>query len=375
MNNLHYPSLSIAPRDGDSPFVDAAAVDAWDAWFRWRDHGTLRDLTVDATWDRVATALASVEPAGSAVAWKRRFSDAFASWQLLLDERILATAGTEQTGWAGDGLVAVLNVAAFVRAPSTLQASFDQVAFEELAALAVRALDDAAELAASQAPVDSGFRIGIIGLADALALLGLAYDRADGRALAELAARSLAQGCHRGSSQLARERGAPAPCTEAWRLRAREQGVASEIIVEAERKGIRHRCLTAITSQPRLALFANNVADALDPFINASRPDHAAASDPQRVVPGRTHAIAPNHLPIYSPQGSALDCTASVAAQLALRAAMRNWLDEPIDYPLLVDGEPGEKQLALWAAMVAQIGLPQARWRQPDHRVRTTPLA
>jgi len=364
MNNLHYPSLSIAPRDGDSPFIDAAAVDVWDAWFRWRDQGALRDLTVDATWDRVATALASVESPGSAETWKRRFSDAFAAWQLLLDERILATAGTEKNDWIGDGLVAVLNVAGFVRAPSTPHASFDQAAFEELAALAVRALDDAAELVGSHVPGDSGFRIGIIGLADAFELLGPSYDGVDGRSLAAVVARSLAQGCYRGSAQLARERGATAPCTEAWRVRARARDVATEIIVEAASKGIRHSWLTAITSQPKLALFANNVADALDPFISEPRQEHAASAEPQRVVPARTHPLAPARQAIFQAQMSAVDRSASVVAQLKLRAAMQHWIDEPIDYPLLVHSEPGELLSTQWAAMATDLGLPQIHWRK-----------
>lgn len=72
------------------------AVDIWDAWFRWREQGALRDLTVNATWDRVATALASIEPADATI-WSERFTDAFRAWRLLLDERILATAGRGRT--------------------------------------------------------------------------------------------------------------------------------------------------------------------------------------------------------------------------------------------------------------------------------------
>ena len=365
MNNLSYPSLSIAARDCSSPFVDATAVDAWDAWFRWRERGVLRDLTVDATWDRVATTLASVETPSSSATWKRHFLDAFAAWQLLLDERILATAGTEKNGWVSDGLAAVLNVAAFVRAPSTLQAAFDQETFAQVAALAVRALDDAGELVGSHAPGDRGLRIGIIGLTDAFALLGLAYDADAARALAAALARSLAQGCHRGASQLARERGASAPCTEAWRARAQAQDVAPEIIVEATRRGIRHSRLTAITSQAKLAVFANNLADALDPIVTTSRPDHAAR-DTQRGVSARSLAATHSYPPVFPAQGPAADCTASVVAQLKLRAVMRNWIDEPIDYPLLVRSEPDEYASNRWATIAAELGLPPIRWRRSN---------
>ena len=370
MNHPPYPNLSIAARERASPFLDTAAVDAWDAWFRWRDHGTLRDLTVDATWDRVATSLASAETAGSGANWKRHFLDAFAAWQLLLDERILATAGTDKNGWVGDGLIAVLNVAAFVRAPSTPQAAFDQETFEQVAALAVRALDNAGELVGSHAPMDRGLKIGIVGLADAFALLGLAYDAADGRATAALISRSLAQGCHRGESQLVCERGASAPCTQAWLARARAQDVPAEIIAEPARRGFRHSRLTAITSQPRLAVFANNLADALDPIVASSRADSAAHGGP-RVAFARSLATAHSGEPAFA----AHTPLEPVVAQLNLRAAMRNWIDEPIDYPVLVDSEPDECVADRWATMAAALGLPPIRWRRSNPAVARAQLS
>lgn len=362
MNNLHYPNLSIGARESASPFLDAAAVDAWDAWFRWRDQGVLRDLTVDATWDRVAISLASVEAPGSSPAWRRRFLDALAAWQLLPDESILATAGTEKQGWADDGLVAVLNVAAFVRAPSTPHAAFDKEAFEQVAALAVRALDNAGELVGNRAPMSQGLKIGIVGLADAFALLGLAYDAADGRAAAALISRSLAQGCYCGESQLVCERGASTPCTEAWLARARAQDVASELVAEAARRGIRHGRLTAITSQPRLTVFANALSDALDPIATSAGADPAAHEVPRlafarsvAVVHSCCEAAFATHKPLVP-----------AMAQLSLRAAMRSWIDEPIDYPVLVDSEPDECTSALWATTAAELGLPPIRWRKSN---------
>ncbi len=375
MNNLNNPGHGVGARGGDSPFTESAAVDAWDAWFRWRDHGVLQDLTIDATWDRIATALASVESPDSVVMWKRRFTDAFGNWRLLLDERILATAGTGENAWSGGSLSAALNVSQFVRAPMTPRSSFDQAAFEDFAALAVRALDNAALLGRIHAPVDNHLRIGIIGLANAIVLLGLAYDGAESCALAALVGRSLARGCYRGSSQLARERGATSPCTREWRTRARTQEVEPEIVVEAAKKGIRHNRLTAITSQPRLALFANNVSDALDPFFDHAIVDHVIARDLQRVASTSSHAAAPKYQSTFPKQRSGTDCTASVAAQLKLRAAMCSCVDEAIDYPLLVEGEPSERDSEQWNAMATDLGLPKARWRRPDYFGRTSGIS
>src|SRR5215467_4366586 len=81
-----------------SPFLDPAAVDAWDEWFRLRENGELRDVSIESTWQRVARALA--EPEGSAAAqWSRRYFDAQAHWFFVLDERLLASAGTEHAEW------------------------------------------------------------------------------------------------------------------------------------------------------------------------------------------------------------------------------------------------------------------------------------
>jgi len=318
----------------DSPFIDPIAVDTWDAWFRWREHGALRDLTVNATWDRVATALTSIEPADAAI-WKERFTDAFRAWRLLLDERILATAGTGSHSWASDGLAAVLNAAAFIHVPLKSNPEFDVAGFENAAALAVRALDNAVVLLGDKLPVTAGFRIGVIGLADALALFGLDYDSVAARAQAATIARSLAQGCLRGSLQLGRERDATVQTSEPWRTDARARNIAAELIDEASEFGIRHRQLTAITSQPKLALFANNVADALNPSPGTSHPRNATSQDAQRRARGLS-ANMPVHLHRHATVEAGKRTVASASAQQHLRAAVQRWIDEPITYPVLV---------------------------------------
>src|SRR4051812_44150649 len=129
------------PKYEPSPFSDPAAVDAWDSWFRWREGSRLYDLSIETTWLRVARALAGVE--NSAVSrWVQRFVDAQAGWQLLFDEKILASAGTGRPEWP-QAPVAVLNASRFVSAPFTRGAQFNFGAFGRIAELAVRGLDNA----------------------------------------------------------------------------------------------------------------------------------------------------------------------------------------------------------------------------------------
>lgn len=324
---------------GTQRFIDIGAVEAWDAWFRWRQDGELRDVSIEQTWSRVAGALAAPEQPGQAAPFQRQLVDALLGWKLLPDERIAASAGTAAPAWPDDGLVAVLNAANFVYRRFDAAAGFDHAAFAATAALAVRMLDNAALLAGRRAVrARSHARIGLVGLADALYFLGLPYDSPAACAQARRIAHSLAEGCLQGDLQLARERGGhpvpeatPAAPAPAWR---------AVFDQEQRRHGRRHARLTAIGSQRRLALLANNVADAVDPLCSS-----CAAGDMPCSAAARTKSPA-GYAFILARRRLAADgstrvpaCTpVTAAAQLDMRAAMQAWIDQPIDYPLAHPG-------------------------------------
>jgi ribonucleoside-diphosphate reductase alpha chain len=119
--------------------------------------------------------------------------DVQARWQVVFDERILSGAGTRDFAWPGDP-VAVLNAASFVRAPFTSGARFDFDSFRAAADLAVRGLDNALLLhsGGSGSPF-ADLRVGMIGVADTLAMLGRRYDSPSGRVIAGQIAQALAQ--------------------------------------------------------------------------------------------------------------------------------------------------------------------------------------
>lgn len=311
-------------------FTDPAAVEAWDAWFRWRSDEGLRDRTIDATWWRVAEALATVEGV-QAPLWAYRFVEAFSRWRLLPDARILRSAGTGEACDLEDGLSAVLNAAAFVTLPSSPQASLDTQALIATAALAVRMLDDAALALFPDAPVRPEARIGLIGMADALRLLGLAYDSPQARDQARIVAACLAQGALRGSVDLACERGACdtdlEPLRALWQLRE----MPAALVEDAARCGVRYARLTGIEPHPRLAQLANNASDALDAVPAVPRESQES---------GRRHEA-------FLPAASA--SFPSLTAQVELRAALQPWIDAPIAYPLalLAPTEPTEIEAAM----------------------------
>ncbi|WP_243041218.1 hypothetical protein [Dyella sedimenti] len=329
-----------------SAFIDLAAVEAWDAWFRWRQHDELRDVSIQDTWTRVAHALAGAESPEQAGAFELRLFEAMEGWRLLLDERVLATAGTDRPDWPDDDLVAVVNLASLVREPGQAEACLDHAGLESTAELAVVALDNAAALAVPRiGPPAMHLRIGLIGLADAMVLLGYRYDSSDSRRLAREVARGLAHGCLRGSLRLARERGARARLDEHPALGDKLRGMSADMAAEAAASGVRHARLTAITSQPRLAQLANHVSDAIDPL--AVRDDAPAAPGAPTRLPGspgfaleilRRQGLSTSQL-----NASMTDATASTQAQVELRVAMQAWIDHPIAYPLPAHGAPGQR--------------------------------
>jgi ribonucleotide reductase alpha subunit len=218
-----------------SPFTAVAAVEGWDACFRWRDAAGLRDRTIEATWWRVARAAAAAEGA-QAEAWAIRYFEAFAQWRLLPDEALLRCAGTPVPLAVGEVIRASLDAAAFV-AGKPARLDLDRIA--DTAALAVRLLDDALLALRPELRVRTGVRVGVLGLGDALHALGLAYDSDAARVVGCDLAAALTRGARRGALELMRERGGD----HATRL-AR---------------------LTAVVPQACLALLANCASDALDP--------------------------------------------------------------------------------------------------------------
>lgn len=247
-------------------FAHPRSVEVWDAWYRWREDAVLRDVTVDDTWWRVAKSVAGAE-AQQGLLWAHRFVSAFSRWRMLPDERLLRHAGTSTSLESLEAPVAVLNAAAFVRVPMQRYAYFDRDLFLDMAALAVRFLDDAMETFDPSARA-SGLRVGIIGLVDALHLLRLPCGSAEAVLQVQTIAAALAEGCLRGSVDLAEERGATvhgerlSALLEIWRRR----GVPGALIAQAEKYGLRYDALTAFRSYPRLSQMANAMADVTMPM-------------------------------------------------------------------------------------------------------------
>lgn len=343
-----------------SPFTDAVAVEAWDAWFRWRDHAGLHDLSIEDTWRRVAAELASVEPPAAVAPWRSRFLESLSTWRLLPDERLLASAGTGRLTWSDGDLHASLNAAGFVSAEEYASAQLDLAAVVDCAALAVRALDNAAQLA--ELPGHGRLRVGLVGVADALCLLGLGYDSEEGRAMAGALGHALAEGCFGASISLARERGASSGDVSRAIAHARQRGLPEHLLRGAENDGLHHAALTAMTSHPRLALLANVVADAIDPLAGENHAHVFVAAGGQRILHSSGFALSMNHTDVTRGARATVQDIGWLP-QLRMRAVLQPYMDEPISYPLRIARDPGELERREANLQSARYGLCEPAWQ------------
>lgn len=75
------------------PFDAPISAEIWNAKYRFRS-GELGDETVEATWARVATAIAAAEPTRARRHWRSEFEPALSDFKFLPAGRIIAGAGT-----------------------------------------------------------------------------------------------------------------------------------------------------------------------------------------------------------------------------------------------------------------------------------------
>lgn len=171
-----------------------------------------------------------------------------------------------------------INLTRFVRAAFTQTADLDWNRLRNVIHVAVRMMDDVIDVSsyplAQQRENQLARRrigLGITGLADALIMLGLRYDSADARHLAE---KIMAMVCHesyRVSISLAREKGVFPLFDKDRYLRAGFiQTLPADIRAGIETFGVRNSHLTAIAPTGTISLLAGNVSSGLEPVF-ASR--------------------------------------------------------------------------------------------------------
>lgn len=166
-----------------------------------------------------------------------------------------------------------INLTRFVVEPFTGDAHVDWDALAATAATAVRMLDNAIEASrfplpqqAEQARGSRRLGLGVTGLADALIMLGLAYDSPTARRIGASMLRTVRDSAYRTSVTLSRDKG-PFPYFERDRYLEGEyiQSLPEDIRDGIGEFGIRNSHLLAIAPAGTISLLADNVSSGIEP--------------------------------------------------------------------------------------------------------------
>jgi ribonucleoside-diphosphate reductase alpha chain len=178
----------------------------------------------------------------------------------------------------GACLLGSINLAALVRDPFEAAAHIDESELTDLAATAVRMMDNVVDvsrfpLAAQRAEAQAKRRIGlgVTGLADALLMASLRYGSEAAVARTGSWMRVLQHAAYRASVQLAREKG-PFPLFDRDQYLKGEvvRALPDDIRAGIAEHGIRNALLTSIAPTGTISLLAGNVSSGIEPVFALS---------------------------------------------------------------------------------------------------------
>lgn len=265
-------NLSVLVSDA---FMRAVEADApWRLVFPAPPAAPIFEGTVGAQelWECLCTsAHASAEPGVL-------FIDRINAWNNLgYCETLSATnpCGEEPLPAYGACNLGSINLAAFVSEPFGAGASLDHAAIAATVRTAVRFLDNVIDISRFPLPQQRAqahrarrIGLGMTGLADALAMLGLRYDSEPARQVAASAMQAIRDAAYRTSIELAAERGSfPAYLADAYLDRPFIQALPDDIRRGIRDHGIRNSHLTALAPAGSISLLAGNVSSGIEPIF------------------------------------------------------------------------------------------------------------
>ena len=248
-----------------------------------------------------------------------------------------------------------LELSRFVLHPFSSEARFDFEAITRTVRVGVRMLDDV--LDATSFPLDrqreqalSTRRIGlgITGLADALAMLGLPYASADARRMATGLMRAVRDAAYDESAHLAEEKG-PFPAFERrWLDAPFVRTLPADVRARAAVKGIRNSHLLAIAPTGSISLLAGNVSSGIEPIFGLRfrrrMLDREGAPHVHQVL-DRAYAIwLQEHGDETPPEALADAGRVPAYDQIAMQGALQRYVDGAISKTIrLAADEPFEE--------------------------------
>jgi len=238
-----------------------------------------------------------------------------------------------------------INLAAFVRDAYAAHPRLDLDAIATTAAVATRMLDNVYDASAFPLKLQEHAArrarrvgLGITGLGDALAMLGLHYDSPEARQVAAAAMRTVCHAGYRASTLLAQEKGVfpayrPGPYLEAPFI----QELPPDIRDGIRRHGMRNSHLTAIAPAGSISVVANNVSCGAAPIRLLH--GHRRVAGAGRIAV-RDFAFAEFRALVGEdaepPAPLAQAGRVGAAGQLAMLAALQPFVDQAISHTIWI---------------------------------------
>jgi ribonucleoside-diphosphate reductase alpha chain len=333
---LHHFNLSVLVTD---EFMQAVEQDrSWALRFREGEVAASVARPARALWEQIVRAVYDSAEPGII------FVDRVNAWNNLgYAETISATNPCGEVPLPPYGAcdLGSINLPQFVRAPFSERAYLDTAAIEQCVQTAVRLLDNVYDVSdfplPQQAEIARRSRrlgIGVTGLADALAMLGLRYDSAAARTLASQTMAAICANAYQASVALAREKGSfPAFAAEVFTARAFVRQLPPALRGDIARYGLRNSHLLAIAPAGSISLLAGNVSSGLEPIFAARYARSIRTGGTQTTLEVEDYACREfrvSHPGQTFPQSIVTLEQVSAQAQLEMQAALQRHVDNAV---------------------------------------------
>ena len=252
------------------PFMEAVKADGpWELIFGGKVYKTVeaRDL-----WNRIMRA--TYDYAEPGVIFIDRIN---AMNNLAYCETISATnpCGEQPLPPYGACLLGSINLARLVAEPFAEDAALDEDALDDLVTTAIRMMDNVVdaskfplEAQAQEAAAKRRIGLGVTGLADALAMVGVRYGSQEAARLTSRWLERIARAAYTASAHLAAEKGAfPLFDADKFLASGALRNMDEEVRDLIREKGIRNALLTSIAPTGTISLFAGNVSSGIEPIF------------------------------------------------------------------------------------------------------------
>ncbi|MEL6954976.1 MAG: adenosylcobalamin-dependent ribonucleoside-diphosphate reductase [Pseudomonadota bacterium] len=328
------------------PFMEAVEADGpWDLIFDGKVYRTIqaRDL-----WNKIMQA--TYDYAEPGVIFIDRIN---AENNLNYLETIAATnpCGEQPLPPYGACLLGSVNLARLVSQPFSDAAALDPAALSELVKTAVRMMDNVVD--ASRFPLEAQRQeaqakrrigLGVTGLADALAMVGLRYGSDAAVVQTGKWMRVLANEAYRASAELAAEKGAfPLYDGAAYAKAPMITKLDPDVRALIAEHGLRNALITSIAPTGTISLYAGNVSSGIEPVFATAYTRKVLQPDGSRteeeVVDYAVQVWRETHGAADLPEHMVTAQTLAPEDHVKMQAVAQDWIDSSISKTINVPAE------------------------------------